>query len=189
MDSAASLPGLKPDELQKFQGRARQDFAKSQEHFVLLFKRKYTRSESLPIWMATEIMTIGSILTFFRGCNRVIKKAVAAAFNVPDDVFESWLLALNTVRNICAHHGRVWNRIFGVKPYIPRSKHQDWHTPFTIPNDRTFAVLSICRYSIRQVAPQSSWDDKFRRLLKAYPSISVAEMGFPTNWESHAIWT
>ena len=34
-------------------------------------------------------------------------------FGATDTVFQSWLIALNGVRNICAHHGRLWNRELG----------------------------------------------------------------------------
>lgn len=79
------------------------------EEFIDHFKTKYgDEHDHLPIWMLIEVMSFGKTLTFFRGVDRSVQQEVAANFRVPNDVFVSWLFAFNTVRNICAHHGRLW---------------------------------------------------------------------------------
>jgi len=35
---------------------------------------------------------------------------VCKSFGLPHDVLKSWLHSLNYIRNICAPHGRLWNR-------------------------------------------------------------------------------
>ncbi len=104
---------------------------RSKETFVDHFRQKYgDYHEMLPVWMAAEVMSFGTILTFYRGSSHKVKQAVANVYKVPERVFDSWLLALNTVRNICAHHGRLWNRASGIKPLIPfQEEYPEWHQP------------------------------------------------------------
>ena len=117
----ASLPKISPEAYQEFLDRVAEEAKRSQEAFVGHFQSKYGDSHGyLPVWMATEVMSLGTVLTFFRNSSSQVKTAVADAFGMPHKVFESWLLSLNTIRNIVAHHARLWNRVLGLKPIIPR---------------------------------------------------------------------
>jgi abortive infection bacteriophage resistance protein len=183
-----ALPGLMETHRDKFLKELRDTLTTNRELFVTHFKSKYGSDHSyMPVWMACEVMTFGCMLTLFRHSPADVKRDVASYFDVHDSVFQSWLLTLNTVRNICAHHARLWNRVIGTKPRIPK-KDIVWHDPVEITNDRMFGVLTICKHCIDQIAPQSSWSDRFRRLLKAYPDMPIAGMGFPSDWEESDIW-
>lgn len=120
------------------------------EKFVEHFSNKYGADHAaLPAWMAIEIMSFGSTLTVFRGSPHKVKQQVANTFGMPAEVLESWLLSLNTVRNICAHHSRLWNRELGIKPKMPRAKdYPAWHAPVAIGNARVFGILTICNYCL-----------------------------------------
>ena len=73
------------------------------------------------------------------------------------------------------HHGRLWNRELGVKPMIPlAADYPDWHKPVVVRNNRVFAVLTMCRWCLRRVAPQSRWADRLRKLLQQCSGIPPA---------------
>lgn len=40
-----------------------------------------------------------------------------------DTVMESWLHSIVYVRNICAHHSRLWNRRLSINALVPRNTH------------------------------------------------------------------
>jgi len=185
-----SLPKLDSAKRAHFLDHVEDESKRSREQFVDHFYGKYAaKHQYLPVWMATEIMSFGTILSFYRGASHPVKKNVASVFGMPQKVFDSWLHTINVIRNICAHHARLWNRVLGVKPLIPLPReYPDWHTPVTVRNERVFAVLTICRHCIRRVAPQSSWDARLMALLNAYPEVPTAEMGFPPNWTASPIW-
>lgn len=189
-DAPSSLPKMSPAGLQGFLGRVQEETDRSHELFIDHFRTKYGDHHRFPpVWMMTEVMSFGTVLTFFRGASHQVKRSVASSFGMPDTVFESWLLALNTIRNICAHHVRLWNRVLGVKPMIPRPTHfPDWHRPTSIQNDRVFAILTICQYCLAQVAPQSGWPQRVVTLLGAHPEIPISDMGFPNHWRTLPLW-
>lgn len=56
----------------------------------------------------------------------VIKKKIAINLGVNAEILESWLKAFNSIRNICAHHGRLWNKELGVSIKIPKTNTIRW---------------------------------------------------------------
>lgn len=166
------------------------EFTRSREVFVRHFKKKYGDEHAyLPFWMVGEIMSFGSMLTMYMGTSSGIKRGMAAYYGVPDEVLTSWLKTINVVRNICAHHGRLWNRVLGVKPYIPRkNKYTEWHVPVQITQDKVFGIITILYYMLSRVASKSRWRDRFENLLKEYPDVNIQNMGFPINWRASRIW-
>ncbi len=186
----ATLPGMRFDTHREFLTRLRKESRSSQEDFVRHFVGKYTSETDLPLWMACELMTFGGMLTLFRHSDKQIKRDIAAEYGVADVVLESWLLSLNFVRNLCAHHARLWNR--GMErnsPAIPRRrKHPEWHVPVAIADDRLFGVLTVLHYLLRQVAPGSRWKERVKKLLAEHPNIPQHYMGLPANWEESPLW-
>lgn len=186
-DNPASLPGLKQDELKEFHGRIADGYQKSPERFCDHFRTKYGDVHPcLPVWMATELMTFGAVLTFFRGSPFAIQIDVSSVFSTARKVFKSWLFALNTIRNMCAHHSRVWNRELGMAPKIPQLP--DWQTPYQITAKRSFSIMTICQYCLTQVAPQTHWRARVDGLLDRFHMIPKSEMGFPQDWKDSPIW-
>ena len=163
---------------------------RSKEKFVEHFSNKYgDMHKILPIWMSGEIVSFGCTLTMYRGVSDKIKQNIASHYGISDEVLSSWLKTINVIRNICAHHSRLWNRILGVKPFIPRkNKYPEWHDPVKIVQDRIFGVLTIFSYLLKIIAPQSKWKSRFLNLLDEYPEISRWSMGIPDNWKESPLW-
>lgn len=154
------------------------------EKFVEHFVRQYGDAhDHPPIWVAVEVLSFGGTFTLFNGCRQNIQKRVARAFDVGVPVLESWLRTLNDVRNVCAHHGRLWNRVLGNKPKIPYGS--DWHG---VGNDRIFGVLSILSYILTIVAPRSQWRLRVKTLTERHPDVPLEQMGFPKDWGKLTLW-
>ncbi|MBY0458748.1 MAG: Abi family protein, partial [Gemmataceae bacterium] len=187
-DDPATLPGLRPTDRTQFLDYFRRELANNREEFVVHFRTKYGADHhDLPVWVACELMTFGNLFTFYRGCSTDIQKQLARRYAIQDIVCRSWLQALNTVRNICAHHARLWNRVLGVRPMIP-NKDRRWNVPVPIPNDRVFAVLTICRHLLGIIAPGSEWTDRFKGLLAGYPDVPRPGLGLIPGWDRHPLW-
>ncbi|OGF54087.1 MAG: hypothetical protein A2452_13590 [Candidatus Firestonebacteria bacterium RIFOXYC2_FULL_39_67] len=129
-----SLPQLKLDAYMRWAGEVKHEIDRSHETFVKHFKAKYGDThEYLSLWMTGEIISFGCTLTMYRGASIDIKKRIAEYYGISDNVLTSWLQTINVIRNICAHHSRLWNRELGVKPYIPRkNKYPQWHFPVPV---------------------------------------------------------
>ena len=178
----ANFPAADPARHTKFVTKLRDEAQQSTEQFVEHFKATYDEFPDLPTWAAAETMTFGLMFTLFSMSDRRTQKLVARRFDLSGSVLNSWLRTLNYVRNICAHHARLWNRELAVKPLIPDMRHgAGWHDPQPVANNRVFVVLTMLRYLLTRCAPQSRWRDRVYELYDAFDDIPLPSMGMSDN--------
>lgn len=162
---------------------------KSREAFVEHFKNTYDEFPDMPIWSVVETMTFGQMLTMYRHCGKHTQRAIGATCNLSGNLLFSWLLTLNYIRNLCAHHSRLWNRELAIKPMIPNLRHDPrWHAPESVPNNRVFVVLTLLRHLLKCAAPQSHWHCRVFQLFDNYRDIPLNPMGIPSEWRNHPLW-
>jgi abortive infection bacteriophage resistance protein len=183
-----NLSGIKPYIHTKLLEKIKDETTRSKEIFVVHFFKKYGDKHSfLPLWMVAEVLSFGSIHTMYKGLSPQLKQTIAKKYNISDKVLLSWIGTIQVIRNICAHHGRIYNSILGVKPLIP-NKNPLWHTPETIDNSRIFSVLTILNYLLRIIAPHSEWKQRIYSLLQKYNQIPRSVMGFTNKWTDNELW-
>ena len=183
-----AFPNLEEEKRQFLLDEIQKEFTRSKETFARHFQNKYgDEHDTLPVWMATEVISFGTLFTMYRGVKTATRKVIAKKYEINESVLLSWLGALNAVRNICAHHSRLWNKELGYKPLIP-DKNLQWQRPVKIPRNRVFEILSIIQHMLQFVAPQSQWPDRLKELLEKYHEIPKGQMGFPDNWQSISFW-
>jgi len=113
---------------------------------------------------------------------------IAKEFYINPTVLKPWFHHLVYLRNICAHHARLWNRKLAIKPKIPK-KLCTWHKPFTIQNDRIFSSLSIIYYTLKKSCEGAgNFKSQLVHLFKRYAAIELSAMGIETDWFKHKIW-
>jgi abortive infection bacteriophage resistance protein len=165
---------------------------RSREDFVEHFKQKY--GFPLPIWVAIELWDFGLLSRFFAGMAVKDKERVSTRFGVPQwEVMETWLRTLNYVRNVVAHHSRLWNRNLIDQPKMPRPGLMPEFDPVAHPDivSRLYVVLCILAHLIRTVSPNSTWARRVLETVDAIPrapGVGVGAMGFPQDWRTHAFW-
>lgn len=183
----ANLPGLSENEYDSFISKAKQCFERCHEPFANHFRKKYGDSHDLPpYWIIVESFDFGLISKLYKGAPKSVRKAIANELGVQMPVMTSWLHAINTVRNMCAHHARLWNKVLGYKPVVPKGA-ETWDY-VRAHNYKVFAMLSILNYLLVRIAPETKWKRRLVVLLGEYPQIDVGRMGFPENWESDPLW-
>jgi abortive infection bacteriophage resistance protein len=157
---------------------------RSAELFVVPYRHKYTSEPYLPIWMATEPISFGALSKMLRNVdNTPLQKKIAWEFGQPEVLFSSWTHVLSTVRNTCAHHSRLWNRELVVKPLFPKS----WRVA-GISNRRFYAVVLVIQTMLEKVSPNSRWKERLKAHFNAHPSVDIAHMHFPPDWQNRRPW-
>lgn len=131
--------------------------------------------------------------TLFDGMRESEQDAIASQYGVRNGrVFATWLRSLNYLRNICAHHSRLWNRNIVDQPKLPSVSELAWVAPFeadTHARARCFLLLRITRHLLSVVNPRSSWSKRMRTHLLAFPDLAhlglnLAGLGAPGGWET-----
>jgi len=165
--------------------------SRSKEEFIKHHKTKY--GLPLPIWVVCEIWDFGTLSTLFQGMKKNDQNEIANKYGISDGaVLASWLRSLNYLRNVCAHHSRLWNRNIADQPKLPKKGEVDWVDPF-INNGhglaRPFLLLCISKYLLTTINPSSTWGERLKQLLLDFPDLQHLEinlrgLGVVDNWES-----
>lgn len=175
--------------LQQFDDKARD----SKEPFAEHFRQKYPSSE-FPLWMAVELLDFGVLSRLLSGMRYPDQRQIARQYGIPrPDLLTSWVWTLCFVRNVCAHHGRLWNRSLTVQPKQPRSgeirvlEHVERNAAYT----RFYAAAAICRFLLAAIMPSRSWSDQLKAHVSTFPKnayVSISASGFPHDWENEPLW-
>lgn len=170
---------------------------KRPEVFIKHYIDTYSTPSNPPSWMCFELLTIGELSKIYRGLkNKDDKKRIATKFDLHPTIFTSWLHSLTYVRNICAHHSRLWNKDLAVEPERLKKPVGDWlGDRYSNNNKRTFYLLSVIKYFLARVNPNNSLTEKLEALFSKYPSVPVKYIGIPTDeegellkWNEEPIW-
>ncbi|HDL1739080.1 TPA: Abi family protein, partial [Mannheimia haemolytica] len=68
--------------------------------------------KEIPFWVITETWDFGALSKFYSLLNGQHQRKIAKKFNVDENTLKNWLNEINIVRNLSAHHSRIWNRKF-----------------------------------------------------------------------------
>lgn len=163
--------------------RSKDDFIK--EHYA-----KYGKEEFPPAWKLIDLTSFGSLTKlYFNFANGAVKKKIARSYGVPQqEMLESWMKSINALRNCCAHHGRVWNRVMPVMPQLPMKLKQAWITNIPELANRLYAVLCCLLYWLNAIDSQNELCANFKDLLSRYPEVDTKAMGFPKCWQDEPLW-
>ena len=167
-----------------------QELGRTKEDFIHDHYAKYGRDGFPPAWKSLELASFGILTKFYLNfADTKAKKQVARMFNLPQhEVLESWLRAINDLRNCCAHHNRIWNRNYSAMPQLPRKLGWKWISDFNTPTYRFYAVICCMLYCLNAIEPANSFVQEFKALLSAHPEVDIAAMGFPSNWQAEPLW-
>lgn len=132
-------------------GSLEEEIQRAKEAFIENYKAKYSGFPNLPIWMATEVMSFGSLSKLFTGLLPGLQRSVGSCFQVAMEVLRSWIHHLVYIRNICAHHGRLWNREFAIRPKLPH-KSPEWKRRVGHDNRFFRSTLAVIEWMSRRAA-------------------------------------
>jgi abortive infection bacteriophage resistance protein len=169
---------------EKWLNKLKKAISESTETFLLHYRKKYTLNSDPPLWMALEVISFGSLSHLFKGLKGFDQQEISKLYGLKDTVLLSWLHTLAYLRNICAHHARLWNRTLTFKPLLPL-KSEIWKD---IKNNRVYCLLSIIKYLLNKINTDSEWSKNLKLLVKEYSEIPLTAMGFPSNWINEKIW-
>lgn len=167
------------------------------ENFLRHYLSQYNEPRLPPCWMMMEMLTWGELSHLYANLqSSALKKQIATNLGLNAEILESWLKAFNSIRNICAHHSRLWNRELGIAIKIPQSQQIKWlsATPQRSQLNnvqferRIYSILVALQTVLYTVSPKSSWAKRLKALMDKHPKISLFNMGMPTMWHQDNFW-
>lgn len=169
----------------------REEIDRSRDTFIVHYRMKYNEPELPPVWMVAELMSLGQLSKWFGNLKpRADRRAIAKPYGVDERVLSSFVHHLTHVRNICAHHGRLWNRQFTVTTKMPRAPVNlvQALNPEGKAQRRLYNTLVLIAWFMGIVAPDSEWKRHVMTLIDDCQRARTSDMGFPANWRDLAMW-
>jgi len=145
--------------------------------YIRHYYDRYSKPLFPPSWMILEAVSFGFSVQTFSWLQPKLKKEIAKYFDLSFNDLESWILSVSYLRNLCAHHMRIWNRNFTLKP-----RKKKGYGEILSPNDGLFAQVYVLNYLSSKAAPETEWAVRFIEFVKT-SSIGHRRLRFPTEWD------
>ena len=128
-----------------------------------------------PIWAAVELFTFGMVTSLFGIMKSKDRKKVAVNYSMNAKHLESNMLAVNELRNKCAHYNRIYNMPFKQQPYL--------FTEYTLyRSNKVFPIFITMKILLHNEKLWRDFLSSLSRLVLSYPEVRLDFMGFPKNW-------
>lgn len=167
---------------------------RSQETFVRHHRLKY--GLPLPLVKYPQVMTIGALSRFYEFLPHRVLQLHASHFELltsdgkgDSELLKNVLNHLRYIRNMCAHHSRLWNA--NITQPLKAYPHAPSFSGFAgFPRfHRLFPTIALLVHLVRRIHPSSRWPGSVSRLLfqGAARGLPLQEMGAPAGWSVSAL--
>ncbi len=162
---------------------------RSKELFIAHHRKTYHRFPSLPVWKMAEVITLGDLSMWFKALRDPDQAPISAIYGVRGTVLVSWLHTLSHLRNICAHHSRLWDRSLSIPPKVP-AKDARWLPPGVPFRNRLWVALLILRQMMCHHHQGFDWQAAIEELVAPFSEDERwrRAMGLPEDWRDHPLW-
>ena len=152
--------------------------------YIKHYFSKYDDPPTPPSWMTLEQLTMGPCSFLYMNIREPSdKNAIAKTFGLHYTILISWFQAMSYLRNLCAHHSRLWNRKFTIRPKLQS------HQPISDSASNRFAAqVAIIVDMLKVIAPKSMWSTRFYETLLEHPHVDEMRMGFSDGWQLDGFW-
>lgn len=164
----------------------------SRETYVKHYRESYDVPAIPPVWVVAEMMSFGQLSRWYSNLHsRALRNQIAKPLGLPETVLVPLVRHVTDLRNICAHHGRLWNRGFLIPPRLaqkPADLRDTLDQTATQAPAKLYNGACLIAHVIRTVAPDSTWRADFSAHIDTHPEGDLAAMGFPADWKARPMW-
>lgn len=166
-----------------------EEVTRSQETFVKHYRETYSEPGMPPIWAVCEVLTLGQLSQWLANLKRrADRQAIAQSYGFDEVVLCAFSHHLATVRNLCAHHSRVWNRKFTIRMKLPERPAQTASWFNVDQGQKLYNTLLMLSLILERICPDSTWKRRLVGLVATMPGSTPEAMGFPDGWQHLPPW-
>ena len=169
------------------------EFRYSQEIFIKDHKRRHPNTNA-EAWKIMEIVSMGTLSKFYKNLGHQLpEKSLIAkemGLNLHSEL-SSWLESIVYIRNIIAHHSRLWSRNMVKKPIASiNNPIGAWFNIDLLPvqKKKPFLIISSMIYLCNKVTPSHQIRTKVLELIENNPDVPIYKLGFLNNWQAQPLW-
>jgi abortive infection bacteriophage resistance protein len=164
----------------------------SKETYIKHYRDRYESPALPPAWMVAEMMSFGQLSRWYSNLSdRALRNRIANPLGLSETVLVPLVRHVTDIRNICAHHGRLWNRGFLQPPKLamkPENLKQSLDGTANQAPAKLYNGITMIAHVVKTVAPGSTWISDISAHFVNQPTNDMAAMGFPPDWQLRPIW-
>lgn len=153
---------------------------RSKELFIIHHQEKY--ESVFPIWVVIEVTSFSLLSKIYSNLKDDDQDGIAACYNNNRFFIRNWLYALSTLRNICAHFGRLYNRHLPVHFKLAKEDRKN----LKYGNTTFSAIFVMCKILSDETLLQTLMTN-ISALIEECEHVDISQLGFPENWRSIVI--
>jgi abortive infection bacteriophage resistance protein len=192
-------------------------FCKSSEAYAKHYRDTYYNEQSgpykhlPPFWVLSELSTLGQIKEMYESLredapgfpattlpkNTALDKMAQQRFGAAHyRDLAKWVHMLRDVRNICAHHGRLWNKNLIAPPGLAAKVSKPFPVQFpgsaTVKTNTVYAALVVMRVMSKALGIDDGIRTELQGLFathaEAHHPAHLHAMGMPQDWDQDTVW-
>ena len=161
------------------------ELKKSREECICWHTKRY---QGIPFWVAIEVWDFGLMSKYFAMLKDSYRNIILNRLGITSGngaIFEKWLSAMNVLRNRCAHHSRIWNKLN--EPKLRPMPNTQYFQDLGLDNDayeRMYGMIAVLWFLVKKIGPSSEWINQVADLVDSKPRLvgcHLTAMGFPDN--------
>ena len=137
--------------------------------------------------------TFGTLSKIYKNLNHQLPEKSAIAndmgLNLHNEL-SGWLEAISYMRNIIAHHSRIWSRNMVKRPCEIHNPRMTWLSrPLTeVQQKKPFYVITAMLYLCNAIDEGHTFKEKLLALFEEYADVPIYKIGFFNRWKEEPIW-
>ena len=168
------------------------DIEQSSEEFIVKHYENHP-ADNPESWKALEVISLNTLSKLYSNLKPQLpeKSRIANEFGLNSHKdLSSWLRTITFIRNLIAHHSRLWNRVMVNKYSWPNNSRYPLLSYF--PNEerrkKIFPIFSAIIYLNEIISPGNSLKEEFLAVVNQFPKTPLYKMGFPPKLKQEPIF-
>lgn len=146
-----------------------------------------------PAWKSLEQTSFGALSKLYGNLKNNVKSKdiIAAEFGAVNHTYlPSWLQSIAQIRNLCAHHSRLWNKNLPGAPKLLSNPPNNWIEDVPKQHEFQYLYIHLClmKYILDVIQPLNHFTTRLNDLFVKYPNVDPNALGMKENWINEPLW-
>jgi len=174
--------------------KIREEVDRSKDRFIKEHKKNYKNDLRFPpAWKTLELSSLGGLSKLYGNLRNDIdaKDKIARDFGAVNHTYlPSWLQSIAQIRNLCAHHSRLWNKNLPGTVKLLNKPPNNWITDIPKQHEfqRLYIHLCLMKYLLDTIMPKNKFGENLKQLMTKYSNIDPNALGLKSNWTNEKLW-
>ncbi|WP_236645637.1 Abi family protein [Pseudomonas sp. Ant30-3] len=142
-------------------------------------------SKAMPFWVVVEAWDFGTASKYFEILKDLHRNRISQRLGLKNaKVLKEWLQEINTLRNRCAHHCRIWNQVStNPLPTVPENPYFQRLALDANARTRLYGLIAVIWYLVKGIGANSQWISQVADVIDSKPEVPgcpFSALGLPT---------